>query len=143
MKLLSFLLSDVQMCIDLQYVEKVLSLPLLEAVPNSPVYLLGIMNLEGESIPVIDLALRLGMEREELYSITIPIILCRNDTQRVGLIVDEIMGLADVDEELLQLHDNFKQAGSHFLATVTQKQQVSLLLNAKYALSIHLTQQDG
>src|SRR5579871_1770841 len=97
LQVLHFLVSNVRMCIDLKYIKKVLPLVQLERIPGSPVYLVGLLNLAGKSIPVIDLAMRLGLHRHQAYTIDMPILICFDNEHEVGFIIDKVLGLATID----------------------------------------------
>lgn len=136
-QVLRFQVQKVRMCMDLDYVKKVLPLIQLETVPSSPTYLTGLMNLAGKSIPVIDLALRLGLKRNELYTLDNQILLCSDGTNEIGLIVDNVIGLANVSEEELQMRSDFDN--SPFIAAVTLENELSLFLNMSEIIAISLT----
>ena len=57
--ILQILMQHIHLCIPLQYIIKVFPLMELKEIPGTPPYCAGLMNVRGESIPVIDLALRL------------------------------------------------------------------------------------
>ncbi len=139
LKLLQFLVQGVHLCMDFHYIERVLPLPLLEKVPAGPLYLAGLMNLRGQSIPVIDLALRLGLTRDLEYSLNTPILLCSDNSHQVGLIIDKIFGMIDVEEKSIQMHEEFVRNHSPFLGAVTLDAGVSLLINTSQILAFSLT----
>ena len=109
-----FLFQNIHACIELQYIDKVLPLPLLEAVPGSPAYLIGLMNLAGKSIPVIDLSLRLGMQRVIPFALDMPILLCSDGDQKTGIIIDKVLGLVNIEETELQMRHDFSKNESVF-----------------------------
>jgi len=129
LKLLQFSVQNVHLCIDLQYIERVLPLVLLEKVPNSPIYLAGLMNLRGKSIPVVDLAIRLGLMRDQPYSLHTPILLCSDHQHLVGLIVDQIYGMVDADEKNIQMQEEFGGNLPPYLGAFTFNAGISLLIN--------------
>lgn len=131
-------LQDANICIDLQYIDKILPLLLLEAVPNSPAYLIGLMNLAGKTIPVIDLRLRFGMCRDKSYSVDTPILLCSFNGSTAGLIVDKITGIAEVEKGSLQMHKEFEEPNSPFMGTFTIKENASLLIDMSYIFPIFI-----
>src|SRR5688572_13212494 len=92
-RVLQFKLQNIYVCIDLRFVERVLPLPLLEEVPASYPYLAGLLNYSGLSIPVINLAWRLGLPCHKPYSLDMPVILCQEDSHHAGLIVDDLIGI--------------------------------------------------
>src|ERR1044072_7892515 len=98
LKVLHFLLQDTQLCVNVRYIEKILPLPLLQTVPASPVYLAGLMNLKNKCVPILDLALCLGLARNQLYPLNILVLLCSDGMNKLGLIVDKVLGLSEIDE---------------------------------------------
>ncbi len=142
LQVLHFLLQNVRFCMDVQYIEKILPLVFLETVPNSPAYLAGLMNLTGKSIPVIDLAMRLGFTPNKPYRLTTPILLCTDGAQ-AGLIIDEVLGLADVEEEIMQMREEFNNASSLFIAAIALDTGVSLLINMERILDFRLSSKPG
>lgn len=138
---LHFLLQDIQACIELCYVEKVLPLPMLKIVPSCPVYCAGLMNLKSKCIPILDLAISTGLMREQTYPLNIPILLCDNGSHQIGLIVDQILGMSNIDEKKIEIHDEFTNRGSPFFGAVTLETGVSLLIDIDWVFSLKLTQE--
>jgi len=71
------------------------------ALPNAPDYMLGIVNVRGDIVPVLDLPRRLGR------AATVPgprhvIVLARTDDDRtVGLLVDGVSDIMTVSNDLV------------------------------------------
>jgi len=128
-QVLLFSVQDIYACIDLLCVNKILSLPQLNIMPGCSNYLAGLMNLSGKSIPVIDLALRLGAHRKTPYSTDTPILLCSHGAQQIGIIVDEIIGLNSFTDNLLQENTQFSTNDSPFLGTLNLNSQLYLLMD--------------
>lgn len=139
-QVMHFLVKDVQMCAHLQNIKKVLSLMALESIPGAPPYVAGLMNFEGRSIPVIDLAIRTGLTRDTKYSINTPILLCQKDNKEAAFIVDNILELVDTDETKLEMHNEFNKPDSPYLASIIYQLEPSLLINMNYLLDIKLTE---
>lgn len=142
-KVLHFLLQDIRCCLDLQYVEKIFPLPLLEAIPGSPIYLAGLMNLHGKCIPVVDLRICAGLTRDETYPLSIPILLCSDGTHRLGLIVDRMIGLGEIDKNKIEIHEEFIRSHSPFYGAVTINNGVSLLMDVASLFALKLTEEMG
>ncbi|WP_255464265.1 chemotaxis protein CheW [Legionella sp. PC997] len=136
---LHFLLRDIQACMDLRYIEKILPLPMLEIVPTSPDYFVGLMNLKNKCIPILDLAIAMGLTRNETYPLNIPILLCSDGTHQVGLIVDKMLELSPIDEQQIEIHEEFTGNNSPFLGAVTLETGVSLLINIDWIFALQLT----
>jgi chemotaxis signal transduction protein len=63
-------------------------------VPNSPDFLLGVINLRGELTPVVDLRVRLGLAAGRISGKSRIVIFKNGKTLLVGALVDELAGLA-------------------------------------------------
>lgn len=137
---LHFLLHNTPMCVDLRYITKVLPLALLENVPGSQPYFVGLLNLAGKSIPIIDLAICLGLPRNKPYSLDIPILLCSEGARELGIVVDEVTEIMDVENNNLQMQREFNQANSPFLATVARGAELVLLVDIKQIVDCALYQ---
>jgi purine-binding chemotaxis protein CheW len=137
-EVIHFLVQNVHLCFEIQYIVKVLPLVQLKPVPDSPSYLAGLMNIESKSIPVIDLALRLGLKRREKYTLATPIIICNDNSQETGIIVDEILGLSVAEKSALQMQTKFADPESLFRGVITLDTKLALLLNMQQILSIGL-----
>lgn len=128
--LLRFKILGQDMCVILKHVVKVLPLMELQTVPDAPGYVKGLMNLQGNSVPVIDLAERLGAAGASTsYTIDTPILLCEIMNKRIGLIVDEIPGVMVVEKGDLQMQSEFQQSQRYFMAVVNHGGTSALLVN--------------
>jgi purine-binding chemotaxis protein CheW len=91
--ILGFRVSDQLFCINLFAVKRVILFTEMKPVPGLPEFFVGLLNLQGQNIPVIDLCKRLGLEKVEEYTIDTPIILVQDDDHQMGLVVDEVVGI--------------------------------------------------
>jgi purine-binding chemotaxis protein CheW len=132
-KLFHFSVQKVHGCLDYSFIKRILPLCHLEMVPNAPDYLAGLLNLQGKSVPVIDLALWLNLPREEEYSLNTPILLCQAKDFQVGLIIDKIFGFVEIEEENIQLSERFKE--SHFSGSFTLADISVLIIDINKLLS--------
>jgi purine-binding chemotaxis protein CheW len=75
-------------------------------IPNSPAFVLGIINLRGEVVPIIDLRKRFGLKTVPYDSHTVVIVVRieQEDKKRtVGLVVDAVADVYDIKRE--QVHN--------------------------------------
>jgi len=129
MTLLHFMVHDLQCCLPITAVDRMMSLLEIQAIPGGPDYLLGMMNLHGTSVSVIDLGLRIGHPQVMPYSIETPIILCCHNNQYIGLVVTEILEIKECDAQALQVRPEFKQGAQPYEAVINTGQGLSLLLD--------------
>jgi purine-binding chemotaxis protein CheW len=92
-------------CLPVLDVEEVVEWPLLTTLPMSPAYLVGIFNLRGAIVPLIDIAMSEG-RRHGLLPKHVVVASFRNGAQeeiRLGIAADEVIGTYSVGaEDLLQ-----------------------------------------
>ena len=100
-------------------VEEVLEWQPVTVVPRCPAYLLGIINVRGSLIPVADLRLRFGMDSDDGRDavgaagddeppadnerhILVVLIAYAGERIQMGLVVDTVEGVIDLDEAALE-----------------------------------------
>lgn len=69
-------------------------------IPHAPSHVLGVLNLRGSIVPVVDLRMRLDLERAEYTKVTVIIVLsihAGNGRREVGVVVDGVSDVIDVD----------------------------------------------
>ncbi|MFT4059731.1 MAG: chemotaxis protein CheW [Legionella sp.] len=138
--MLHFLVQDIHCCLKLCHMEKILPLMLLEPIPGNPVYFAGLMNFKNKCIPVIDLRLAIGLIREQEYPLNIPLLLCSYNHYQRALIVDNVIGLEEIEEQQIEMHDEFIKDSSPFCGAITLEAGVSLLLNTAWVFALKLTE---
>lgn len=65
-------------------------------IPQAPSYVLGVLNLRGAIVPVIDMRLRFGLPREEYTGNTVTVIVTVAG-RHFGVVVDAVSDVLDVD----------------------------------------------
>lgn len=126
-------------CLRLEDVERLLPLMQWQPVPDGPAYLLGLMNLRGEAVPVLDLARRLGLPGRPRYELDLPVILASLGGLRAGLVVDEVLGVKAVPRAALRGEALFRDGLPPVLSAVTQGDSTALLLDTLRILDIDLS----
>jgi purine-binding chemotaxis protein CheW len=142
LQMLHFLVKNVHLCFELHYINKILPLVELKPIPGSPPYMAGLMNIAGKSVLVIDLAIRLGLKRTKQYELSTPIILCNDHSRKIGIIVDEILGLSAADKNSLQMKNDFTDPESLFTGAIILDTKLALVLNVHKILSVDFSTQD-
>lgn len=67
-------------------------------IPNAPDYVIGLINLRGDVIPVIDLRVKLGINQNCIDNNS-RIIIVKEDDIVVGLMVDSSKEVLEIDDE--------------------------------------------
>lgn len=96
-KYLTFKIAKDNVGIEIRHVTEIIGPQKITEVPNTPVYVLGIINLRGTVVPVVDVRIRLGMESKEIDDLTCIVVASYDDTT-VGLMVDEVQEVLEIPE---------------------------------------------
>ena len=71
------------------------------ALPHAPDYMLGMINLRGQILPVIDFAARLGLPASPPNAASV-VVVCELGDQLVGLLVEAVCDIVAVEPEQVQ-----------------------------------------
>lgn len=101
LQLVSFKISNEEFGIDILSVQEINRMLQITKVPNTPAFIEGVINLRGRIIPVIDLRVKLGMEKKE-YSKDTRIVVVEIKNRTVGFIVDEVNEVLRIPESITE-----------------------------------------
>jgi len=91
----TFRLANETYGINVMQVQEVLRISEIAPVPGAPHYVLGIINLRGNVVTVVDTRIRLGLETSELTDST-RIVIIEGDKHVVGILVDCVAEVVDL-----------------------------------------------
>jgi len=100
-QILTFQLDAQVFGVDILRVREIRGWSSVTAVPEAPAYVLGVLNLRGAIIPVIDLRARLGLASVASTATTVIIVLTvmtAEGRRDYGLVVDAVSDVSDVQE---------------------------------------------
>ena len=101
-KYLTFALDSEEYGIGVMKVKEIIGLMRATPVPRTPDYVLGVINLRGKVIPVIDLRLRFGLESIESTDRTCVIVVevdGKAGPAMIGIVVDSVSDVLNIKEE--------------------------------------------
>lgn len=84
--------------LEIQYVNEIIQLQSITAIPETEDYIKGLINLRGKVIPVVDVRLRFKQEPFE-YNDRTCIIVINIKSMMVGLIVEKIAEVVEIKED--------------------------------------------
>jgi purine-binding chemotaxis protein CheW len=93
---LTFSLAGEEYGADILSVREIRGWSRVTRIPQTPSYLLGVLNLRGAIVPVMDLRLRFGLEREAYDQNTVVIIVAVAE-RLFGIVVDAVSDVVDID----------------------------------------------
>lgn len=140
---LTFLLGEEEYGVDILRVQEIKGWDRVTPIPNTASYVLGVINLRGAVVPIIDLRLRFGMPPIEHTRTTVVMVLKveSDSTERtIGFVVDAVSDVYSVNDAQLRPRPELgAQEGSSFvkaLATVENKMVILLDIDTLVDLSI-------
>jgi purine-binding chemotaxis protein CheW len=92
-KYLVFDLDGEECCIQVLKVREIIGVQDITAVPQTPVFVKGVINLRGKVIPVVDLRLKFGLPQQEYNQRTCIIVVQVERESRammMGIVVDSV-----------------------------------------------------
>ncbi|NLH44318.1 MAG: purine-binding chemotaxis protein CheW [Planctomycetes bacterium] len=98
-KYLTFALAQEEYGLEILKVREIIGYMDVTAVPQTPHYVKGVINLRGQVIPVVDLRAKFGMESVDITDQTCIIVVEISDGQRkssTGIIVDRVQEVLDI-----------------------------------------------
>jgi purine-binding chemotaxis protein CheW len=98
---LTFQLMSEQYGVPIEAIREINRVGEITPVPRTPDFVKGVMNLRGKIIPVINLRVRFGMASQE-YTRDTCIIVIDTDFGQVGMIVDAVKEVADLNENQIE-----------------------------------------
>jgi purine-binding chemotaxis protein CheW len=97
-------------------------------IPQAPSYVLGVLNLRGTIVPVLDLRLRFGLAREEYNATTVTVIITVAGRQ-FGVVVDGVSDVLDVEATSIKpVPDMGTTVDTEYLKGLTSVAQRMVLL---------------
>ena len=100
-ELITVVIGEQRFAIDIQLVREIRGWTNSTPLPNAPDYVLGVINLRGAVLPVLNLAARLGLPASEARSSSVVIVVDLVG-RTVGLLVDAVSDIINVGEGEIQ-----------------------------------------
>ena len=137
LQLCSFQLADALFGIDTMLVQEIIKVPEITKVYQAPEEIIGIINLRGKIVTIIDLAIKLDLHTDvETSNRRIIIVESRNEP--FGLMVDTINDVIHIDgDELDSAPANVRIAQGRFITGVFRdEEQLIAILNIEEIISL-------
>lgn len=92
---------DHAFCIDIQSVREIRGWTPATVLPHAPAHVVGVINLRGSVLPVVDLAQRLSIGRTEPTARHV-VIVVQVGKKMCGLLVDAVSEIISISPDLIQ-----------------------------------------
>ncbi len=97
-RFLTFSSDGLTIGVSTNYVTEIITNHAITTLPLVPDYVKGIINLRGQIIPIMDIRLRMGKMPID-YTSTTCIIVLNIDSTSIGIVVDAVQQVMDIDKE--------------------------------------------
>lgn len=97
-QLVVFSLDDLRFALPLSVVERVIRVVDISPLPKAPEIVMGIINLQGQPIPVVDIRQRFRLPKREI-ALSDQIIISRTSRRTIGIVVDGVAGVIECREQ--------------------------------------------
>jgi purine-binding chemotaxis protein CheW len=135
-KYLTFVLDGRRYGVPIATVREINRVSEITPVPRTPEFVVGVMNLRGKAIPVVDLRMKLGVKSSKFTRETCIIVI---DTPKgeSGIIVDAVQEVIDFTQDQLELPPRLHHPGeTGFVSGVGKlEDKIVILIDILLALS--------
>jgi purine-binding chemotaxis protein CheW len=147
-QVLTFALGQEVYGVDILRVKEIRGWSPVTRIPKSPDSVLGVLNLRGAIVPIIDLRVRFAMQTAEFNAITVVIVLSlRNGPEQLecGVVVDSVRDVVDIAIDSIRPAPSMGGAlsgdgASQFIEGITTfGEQMLILFNADSLVSAELS----
>jgi len=132
----TFRLANEKYGINVMRVQEVLRMTEIAPVPGAPDYVLGIINLRGNVVTVIDTRRRFGLPEQEPDDQT-RIVIIEAENQVVGILVDSVAEVADVVTSQVETAPNVgnDESSKYIQGVSSQEGELLILVDVNKLLS--------
>jgi purine-binding chemotaxis protein CheW len=132
----TFILMDEIYGINVMQVQEVLRITEIAPVPGAPTYVLGIIDLRGNVVTVIDTRTRFGLPTKEVDDAS-RIIVIESEKQVVGILVDAVAEVVELRETEIDAAPNVgtEESSRYIQGVATQEDSLLILVDLNKLLT--------
>lgn len=140
---LTFLLGDEKFAVHVNHVYEVVELGSYTKVPDAPAYMLGVFNLRGTILPLLDTRIKLGLPKTEKTNKTRILILnirATDDTiTSIGAIVDVAKEVVEIEDQAIQKPDDIEgfKSSSPITGIINDHGDITMIMDIHRVFSVN------
>lgn len=143
-QVLTFALGQEVYGVDILRVKEIRGWSPVTRIPQSPDAVLGVLNLRGAIVPIIDLRVRFAMKSAEFNAVTVVIVLSLRvggQEHECGIVVDSVCDVVDIATDSIRPAPTMSGAASsdYIEGITTFGEQMLILFNADGLVSGELS----
>lgn len=143
-QVLTFALGSETYGVDILRVKEIRGWSPVTRIPQSPAAVLGVLNLRGAIVPIIDLRVRFALPSAEFTAVTVIIVLSLQTAQgqrECGIVVDHVRDVVDLAPDSIRQPPSMQASGNaEFIEGITtSEEQMLILLDANELVTRELS----
>ena len=147
-QVLTFVLGNETYGVDILRVQEIRGWSAVTKIPHAPPHVLGVLNLRGSIVPIVDLRMRFALERAEYTAVTVIIVMSvvtASGRRDFGVVVDGVSDVVDVNSAEVKPAPEFgeRSATDYLLGLVTVAERMVVLLDIDRLIGRDLTAMPG
>ncbi len=147
-QVLTFVLGEETYGVDILRVQEIRGWSAVTKIPQAPPHVLGVLNLRGSIVPIVDLRMRFELDRAEYTAITVIIVMSvvtPSGRRDFGVVVDGVSDVVDVDSAQVRPAPELgsRSATDYILGLVSVAERMVVLLDIDRLIGRDLTTMAG
>jgi len=139
-KVLTFSLGGEVYGVDILRVKEIRGWAPVTRIPQTPASMLGVLNLRGLIVPIVDLRVRFALKTAEFTPLTVIIVLSlrtEGGQRECGIVVDNVNDVVDIAGDSIKPAPELGggQTGEYIEGITSHDEQMLILLNAESVAS--------
>jgi purine-binding chemotaxis protein CheW len=140
---LTFTLGEEKFAIPVEHVQEVVEFGQVTKIPNAPEYMLGIINLRGQVLPLLDTKMKLGLpatvrtNKSRIMVLDIPL----NDdkTLHIGAVVDIAREVIELEQKQIQEAPEFEnlKTSAPITGIVNSNGDITMIMDITKVFSVN------
>ncbi len=131
---LTFILGGEEYGVDILAVRGIQGWDGVTRIPDTPDYMLGVINLRGAIVPIVDMRIKFNLKRAEFDSTTVVIVVraeLGGEDHILGLVVDAVSEVYKIDQGTIQSNPEFNadQANDMVKGLITIEEKMVIILD--------------
>lgn len=142
LQMVVFLVDDQRYALPVLSVDRVLPMVAVTPLPKLPAAALGVINVHGQVIPILDIRHRLGFP-PKAYGLETHLLVARTTRRTVALPVDEVLGVREIQAEDVTSPEAVLPGINHVAGIVTLSDGLLFIHDLNTFFSLDEEQQVG
>ena len=134
-QLVAFTLDDRKFALPLPQVERIVHVVEITPLPKAPDVVIGVVNVQGRIIPVVDIRKRFRLPRREM-NLNDKIILSQTSKRSVGIMVDSVVNVIEYPKQEVIIPEKILSGIGYVEGVVKLEDGLTLIHNIDSFLSL-------